>query len=94
VKHDRDSKTGLASHSLNAVVGNALEAAPVLQNGTITVAESGAIVVEYIINVCGGGRLAVRPEEAKCTENLYQILFANSDVLPCYGDSVNRWIRD
>ncbi len=54
VKHQRDSVTNLAPPSLLAV--HPLGKAPVLVDGDITIAESGAIV-EYVIRTYGLGRL-------------------------------------
>lgn len=59
VKHQRDSVTNLAPPSLLAV--HPLGKAPVMVDGDITIAESGAIV-EYVIRTHGLGRLV--PEDS------------------------------
>lgn len=59
VKHQRDAETNLAPPSLLAV--HPLGKAPVLVDGDITIAESGAIV-DYVIRTYGLGRLM--PEDS------------------------------
>jgi glutathione S-transferase len=54
VKHQRDAETNLAPPSLLAV--HPLGKAPVMVDGDITIAESGAIV-DYVIRTYGLGRL-------------------------------------
>jgi glutathione S-transferase len=51
--------------------------APVIQDGELTLAESGAIV-EYICHRYAGGRLTVRPEEPDYAEYLYWMHFHNN----------------
>src|SRR5476651_2600690 len=53
-RYERDAKTMLAPPSLLAV--HPLGKSPVIVDGTVTVAESGAIV-EYLIDHYGAGRL-------------------------------------
>jgi len=59
VKHQRDPETNLAPPSLLAV--HPLGKAPVMVDGDITIAESGAIV-DYVIRTYGLGRLL--PEDS------------------------------
>jgi glutathione S-transferase len=59
-------------------------AAPVITEGSLVLAESAAIV-EYIIAKHGGGRLAVRPDEANFAAYLYWFHFANGSLQPAMG---------
>src|SRR5271154_4929471 len=64
-RYERDAKTMLAPPELLAV--HPLGKSPVIVDGTVTVAESGAIV-EYLIDRHGGGRLippAATPERLR-----------------------------
>jgi glutathione S-transferase len=54
-RYERDPKTMLAPASLRAV--HPLGKSPVITDGALTLAESGAIV-EYLVDRYGGGRLA------------------------------------
>src|SRR4051812_31233643 len=72
IKHyQRDATTRLAPPELKAV--HPLGKSPVITDGDITIAESGAIV-DYIVRKHGGGRLAVAgsgPEAEKYKEWLH-----------------------
>lgn len=61
------------------------EGAPIITDGDVTLAESGAIM-EYILVKYGKGRLAVGPEERNYADYLYWLHFANG-TLQC---SVSR----
>ena len=56
-----------------------LGAAPVITDGALTLAESGAIV-EYIINKYGGGRLALRLDHPDYASYLHWFHFANGTL--------------
>ena len=56
--YQRDATTNLAPPELKGV--HPLGKSPVMQDGDLTIAESGAIV-DYIIRKHGGGRLAPKP---------------------------------
>jgi glutathione S-transferase len=56
-----------------------LGAAPVITDGDLTLAESGAIV-EYIISRYGNGRLALRPDHPDYASYLYWFHFANGTL--------------
>lgn len=58
---------------------HALETAPIITDGDITLAESGAIV-EYILTKYGNGRLVVKPEEQNYADYLYWLHFANGTL--------------
>src|ERR1700729_2461687 len=66
-RYERDAKTMLAPPSLLAI--HPLGKSPVIVDGGVTVAESGA-VVEYLVDRYGGGRLipaAGTPERLRYT---------------------------
>ena len=78
-RYQRDPKTMLAPPELRAV--HPLGKSPVLTDGDVTVAESGAIV-EYLVDRYGGGRLvppAGTPERLRYT---YWLHFAEGSGMP------------
>lgn len=60
---------------------NVLGQAPVIQDGDITLAESGAIT-DYILQKYGGGRLAMGPSHPAFAQYLYWFHFANGNLQP------------
>ncbi|KAJ1328002.1 glutathione S-transferase [Microdochium nivale] len=56
-----------------------LGAAPVIQDGDLTLAESAACV-EYICQKHGGGRFIVKPTESNYADYIYWFHFANSTL--------------
>ena len=60
---------------------NPLGQAPVIKDGDITLAESGAIV-EYIVHKYGNGRLALTPSDSDYHKYLYWYHFANGTLQP------------
>lgn len=56
-------------------------AAPVIQDGDVTLAESEACA-QYIIDIHGGGRLVVKPGDKGYPEYLYWYHFANGTLQP------------
>jgi glutathione S-transferase len=78
-RYQRDAKTMLAPPALLAV--HPLGKSPVIVDGTVTVAESGAIV-EYLIERYAGGRLippAGTPERLRYT---YWLHYAEGSAMP------------
>ena len=78
-RYQRDAKTMLAPPELLAV--HPLGKSPVIVDGAVTVAESGAIV-EYLIGRYGGGRLippAGTPERLRYT---YWLHYAEGSAMP------------
>jgi glutathione S-transferase len=76
---ERDAKTMLAPPELLAV--HPLGKSPVIVDGTVTVAESGAII-EYLVDRYGGGRLippAGTPERLRYT---YWLHYAEGSAMP------------
>ena len=80
--HTRDAVTNLSPPELRAL--HPLGAAPVITDGELLLAESGAIV-EYIIAKHGGGRLALGPTHPDFVQYLYWFHFANSNLQPVMG---------
>ncbi|MGA2447872.1 MAG: glutathione S-transferase [Polyangiaceae bacterium] len=77
--YDRDPKTLLAPSELRAV--HPLGKAPVLTDGEVTIAESGAII-EYVVGRYGDGRLvppAGAPERIRYT---YWLHYAEGSAMP------------
>ncbi len=80
VKHyKRDRQTMLAPPELRQV--HPLGKSPVVTDGKITVAESGAIV-EYLIDTHGGGRLRPAPGTAEARRFTYWLHFAEGSAMP------------
>jgi len=78
-RYQRDAKTMLAPPALLAV--HPLGKSPVITDGDLTVAESGAIV-EYLVDRYGGGRLIPRigtPERLRYT---YWLHYAEGSAMP------------
>jgi glutathione S-transferase len=78
-RYERDAKTMLAPPALLAV--HPLGKSPVIVDGSVAVAESGAIV-EYLIDRYGGGRLnpkAGTPERLRYT---YWLHYAEGSAMP------------
>ncbi|MGZ5038024.1 MAG: glutathione S-transferase family protein [Usitatibacter sp.] len=59
---------------------HALGKAPLIRDGDLVLAESGAIV-EYVVNRHGGGRLAVAPEAPEYAGYLYWLHFAEGSLM-------------
>ena len=66
--YDRDAVTRLAPPEYKAL--HPLGAAPVIQDGDVLLAESGAIV-EYIVAKHGEGRLVLAPDHPDFAQFLY-----------------------
>lgn len=78
LKHyTRDSKTMLAPAEYKAL--HPIGAAPVITDGDLVLAESGAIV-DYIMAKHGNGRLALRADDPDFPQFLYWFHFANGTL--------------
>ena len=55
--------------------------APVITDGNVTLAESGAII-EYIVKRYGDGRLTVAPESPEFADYLFWFHFVNGSLMP------------
>lgn len=82
IHHTRDPVTILSPPELQAL--HPLGAAPVITDGALVLAESGAIM-EYIIAKHGGGRLALGPSHPDFAHYLYWLHFANSNLQSIMG---------
>ncbi len=79
VRTERDPVTRLAPDSYRAL--HPIGTAPIVQDGDLTLGESGAII-EYIIHRHGGGRLAVKPADPAYADYLFWFHFANGSFMP------------
>lgn len=80
--YDRDAVTRLAPPDYKAL--HPLGAAPVIQDGDVLLAESGAIV-DYIVAKHGKGRLTLAPDHPDFAQFLYWFHFANGTLQPATG---------
>lgn len=78
-QYDRDATTRLAPAEYRAL--HPMGIAPVITDGDVVLAESGAIL-EYLMARYGGGSLSVRPEEANFPDYLFWFHFANGTMMP------------
>jgi glutathione S-transferase len=79
VKYDRDPVTRLAPAEYKAL--HPSETAPVITDGDVVLAESGAIV-EYILAKYGQGRLAYGPDHPHYADYLFWLHYANGSFMP------------
>lgn len=77
-RYARDKQTMLAPPELRSV--HPLCKSPVITDGTITVAESGAIV-EFLLDTHGGGRLRPEPGTAERRRFTYWLHFAEGSAM-------------
>ncbi len=78
-RYERDAKTMLAPASLRRV--HPLGKAPVICDGEITLAETGAIV-EYLVERYGAGRLAPPPGTPERLRYAYWLHYAEGSAMP------------
>jgi len=78
-RYERDPKTLLAPPSLREV--HPLGKSPVITDGGLTVAESGAII-EYLVDRYGNGRLAPAPGTADRLRYTYWMHYAEGSAMP------------
>lgn len=81
-RYDRDSRTMLAPPELKAL--HPIGSAPVITDGDLVMAESAAIM-DYIIAVHGGGRLAIAAGAPGHADYLYWFHFVNGSLQPAVG---------
>jgi glutathione S-transferase len=82
VVHARDPVTHLAPPELKAL--HPIGSAPVVTDGALTLAESGA-VVDYILGRYGEGRLSYGPKAPEFADYLYWLHFGNGTLQPTVG---------
>jgi glutathione S-transferase len=78
-RYQRDPKTMLAPASLREV--HPLGKSPVITDGGLTLAESGAII-EYLVDQRGGGRLAPSPDTPERLRYTYWLHYAEGSAMP------------
>ena len=78
-RYQRDAKTMLAPPELRAV--HPLGKSPVISDGDLTIAESGAIV-EYLVEKYGTGKLAPAPETPERLRYTYWMHFSEGSAMP------------
>lgn len=81
-RYARDPVTILAPADYKAL--HPIGAAPVIEDGDVLLAESGAIV-EYIVAKYGQGRLTLRPDDPDFAQFLYWFHFANGTFQASMG---------
>jgi glutathione S-transferase len=77
--YQRDAKTMLAPPELRSV--HPLGKSPVISDGEVTLAESGAIV-EYLVERHGAGRLSPEPGSPDRVRYLYWMHYAEGSMMP------------
>jgi glutathione S-transferase len=77
--YQRDAKTMLAPPELRAV--HPLGKSPVISDGEVTLAESGAIV-EYLVERYGANRMAPQPGTLERLRYLYWMHYAEGSLMP------------
>jgi glutathione S-transferase len=80
--YDRDPVTRLAPPQYKAL--HPIGAAPVVTDGDLVLAESGAII-EYITAKYGNGRLVLKPDHPDYPNFVYWFHFANGTLQPAAG---------
>lgn len=78
-RYERDAATMLAPPALRAV--HPLGKSPVIVDGNLTLAESGAII-EYLVNRYGAGRLAPPPDSPDYVRYIYWLHYAEGSAMP------------
>jgi glutathione S-transferase len=78
-RYDRDPTTRLAPAAYKAL--HPMGTAPVIQDGDLTLSETGA-VIEYILAKYGGGRLTLGPDHPEFANYLFWFHFSNGSLLP------------
>jgi glutathione S-transferase len=84
-RYDRDPITRLAPADYKAL--HPMGIAPVITDGALVLAESGAIL-EYVIAKYGNGRFAVRADQPNFADYLFWFHFANGTMMPAEMGSV------
>jgi len=79
LRFDRDPATRMAPAQYKAL--HPMGVAPVIRDGDLVMAESGAIA-EYIIQKYADGRLSVGPRQKNFADYLFWFHFANGTLMP------------
>lgn len=78
-RYERDPRTMMAPSALKQV--HPLGKSPVITDGPLTLAESGAII-EYLVSRYGAGRLAPPAGTLEYTRYIYWLHYAEGSVMP------------
>ena len=78
-RYERDPKTMFAPASLQEV--HPLGKSPVITDGELTIAESGAII-EYLVKNYGNGRLVPAPDTPEHLRYTYWLHYAEGSAMP------------
>src|SRR5579871_6236542 len=78
-RYERDTKTMLAPPALLAV--HPLGKSPVIEDGNVKVAESGAIVT-YLVDKYGAGRLIPPKDSPEYLRYVYWLHYAEGSAMP------------
>jgi glutathione S-transferase len=79
IRYDRDPVTRLAPPQYKAL--HPFDTAPVINDGDLVMAESGAIV-EYLLARHGGGRLVIPADQPGFADYVFWFHFANASMMP------------
>ncbi|CAF1378863.1 unnamed protein product [Didymodactylos carnosus] len=78
IRYDRDPKTRLAPEEYKAL--HPFGTAPVINDGDVVLAESGAII-DYIISKYGNGRFTLKADHSNFADYLFWYHFANGSMM-------------
>lgn len=78
-RYERDAETKLAPPEYRAL--HPFGTAPVITDGDLALAESGAII-EYIVAKYGDGKLAIGKDDPAFADYLFWLHFANASMMP------------
>jgi glutathione S-transferase len=78
-RYDRDTTTRMAPAEYRAL--HPMGIAPVITDGDLVLAESGAII-EYLLAKYDGGRLAIAADQPNFADYLFWLHFANGTLMP------------
>jgi glutathione S-transferase len=84
-RYDRDPATRMSPAPLKAL--HPMGSAPVITNGDVPLAESGAIV-QYLDSKYGKGRLSLRADDPSFADYLYWFHFANATLVPTVAANI------
>lgn len=79
LRYERDPETRQAPPAYRAL--HPAGTAPVITDGPVTLAESGAII-EYVLARYGGGRLALAADDPDLPDALFWFHYANGSLMP------------
>ncbi|CAF2618745.1 unnamed protein product [Rotaria sp. Silwood2] len=84
IRYERDPDTRLAPKEYKAL--HPFGTAPVIIDGDVVLAESGAII-DYIISKYGGGRFTLKANDPNFSNYLFWYHFANGSMMPAMSNN-------